>query len=98
MAREKGRATPARLVDSGRDLPMVDRLADREDLGGGERPAGLTIGADLGVDRGSLIGVERRGEKFISQIESAKRDDFNGFGEPVEVPSSSSKVRFRFPA
>lgn len=49
-ASEKGRATD-RLVASGRALAMVDRRPKALlDFGGGVRPAGLRVGADLGVD------------------------------------------------
>lgn len=97
VAREKGRATPPRLLDSGRALVIVDRREER-DFGGGERPAGLRMGADLGVERASLDGVERRGEKFMSRTDRAIREVLRGLGEPLEeVSSSSSRVRLRLP-
>lgn len=77
---------------------IVDRREER-DFGGGERPAGLRMGADLGVERASLDGVERRGEKFMSRTESAMREVLRGLGESLEevVSSSSSRVRLRLP-
>lgn len=68
------------------------RVADLLDLGGGERPAGLRIGADLGVVIESFEGVERRGEMFM-RVERAMRDVLMGFD--ALFSSSSSEVRFR---
>lgn len=97
MASEKGRATPPRLLSSGRPLVIVDRRAEEMDLGGGERPAGLRTGADLGVERESFEGVESRGEKLMSWTERVMREDLRGLGEPLVMSSSSSRVRLRLP-
>jgi hypothetical protein len=53
------------------------------------------MGADLGVDRESLDGVESRGEKFMSRIDRAMREVLRGFGEPLEISSSCSRERLR---
>lgn len=97
MARENGRATPPRLLGSGRALVIVDRRVEEMGLGGGERPAGLRMGADLGVDRESLDGVERRGEKFMSRTDRAMREVLRGLEDPLETSSSSSRERLRLP-
>lgn len=67
------------------------------DLGGGERPAGLIMGADLGVDREGLNGVESRGVKLMSRTDRAMREVLRGLGEPLEMSSSSSRERLRLP-
>lgn len=98
LAREKGRATPPRLLGSGRVFVIVDRrVEDVMDLSWGERPAGLTMGADLGVDRESLDGVESRGVKLMSRTDRAMREVLRGLGEPLEMSSSSSNERLRLP-
>lgn len=94
-AREKGRATPRLLYWSERGLAMSERrVADLLDLGGGERPAGLRMGADLGVViEGIFEGVERRGE-MLMRVERAMRDVLMGLD--ALLSSSSSNVRLRF--
>lgn len=72
------------------------RVADLLDFGGGERPAGLRIGADLGVAVEEVFnGVERRGEMLVLRAERAMRDVLMGF-EVLLFSSSSSNVRLRF--
>ena len=93
-AREKGRATPRLLYCSERGLAMSERrVADWLDLGGGERPAGLMMGADLGVVIEIFEGVERTGE-MLMRVERAMRDVLTGLD--ALLSSSSSKVRLRF--
>lgn len=94
VLREKGRVTP-RLLGPGRLLVMVDRRPDGlHDFGGGVRPAGLRMGADLGVDGAIFWGVIRRGETLTSRVVRAMREVLKGFGEPLAT-SSSSKARLR---
>jgi hypothetical protein len=76
---------------------IVDRREEEMDLGGGERPAGLRTGADLGVERESLEGVARRGEKLISRTERAMREVLRGLAALLVTSSSSSRVRLRLP-
>lgn len=94
-AREKGRETPRLLYCSERGLAMSERrVADLLDLGGGERPAGLRMGADLGVViEGIFEGVDRRGE-MLMRVERAMRDVLMGLD--ALLSSSSSNVRLRF--
>lgn len=96
-AREKGRATPRLLYWSERGLAMRERrVADLLDLGGGERPAGLRIGADLGVAVEEIFkGVEIRGEMLVLRVERAMRDVLMGL-VMLLFSSSSSDVRLRF--
>lgn len=94
VAREKGRAT-ARFPESGLDLAMADRRPSAlHDLDGGVRPAGLRIGADLGVDGIVFKGVEKCETLVVARVERAMRDVL-GLGDPLEI-SSSSRVRLRF--
>lgn len=94
-AREKGRATP-RLVGSGRTLAIDRRPGVLKDLGGGDRPAGLKIGADLGVEvEGPFLnGVDSRGVRW-SRVVSVRREVLSGLGEPFETSSSSSQDLLR---
>jgi hypothetical protein len=92
VAREKGRAT-ALFPESGLDLAMADRRPNALHDLGGVRPAGLRIGADLGVDGIVLKGVEKCGT--LGRVERAMRDVLRGLGDPLEI-SSSSRERLRF--
>lgn len=94
-ASEKGRATPRLLYCSERGLAMSERrVADLLDLGGGERPAGFRMGADLGVVIETFEGgVERTGETLM-RVERAMRDVLTGLD--ALLSSSSSEVRLRF--
>lgn len=70
------------------------RVADLLNFGGGERPAGLRTGADLGVVIVEIFeGVERRGE-MLMRVERAMRDILMGLD--ALFSSSSSNVRLRF--
>lgn len=65
------------------------------DLGGGDRPAGLRMGAERGVAGATFRGVERRGVMFVSWVVRAMRELLRGFGEPLATSSSSSRLRLR---
>lgn len=96
VARENGRATPRLLLGSGRALAIVDRRPDvLIDLGGGDRPTGLRIGAERGVDGVVFRGVERRGETLLSRVVRAMREVLRGLREPLAMSSSSSMLRLR---
>jgi hypothetical protein len=71
-------------------LEIAERRPGLLDFGGGERPAGLRIGADFGVEIvwEVLKGVERRGET----VERATREVLG----LETLGSSSSQVRLRF--
>lgn len=96
VARENGRATPRLFPGSGRPLAIVDRRPGvLTDFGGGDRPAGLRIGAERGVTGAIFRGVERRGVMLVLWVVvRAMRDVLRGLGEPF-AKSSSSILRLR---
>ena len=76
----------------------MDRwLNGLQSFGGGDRPAGLNKGADLGVKVVALERtIESRGVTLRSREVRAERAVLLGLGEPLEViSSSSSKIRLR---
>lgn len=88
-----------RLTDSGRLLAIVERRENGlQDLGGGERPAGLRLGADLGVDTVGLVGVVGlRGVTVVDfTVVRTMREVLKGLqGSLAGSRSSSSAPRLR---
>lgn len=88
-----------RLTDSGRLLAIVERRENGlQDLGGGERPAGRRLGADLGVDTVGLVGVVGlRGVTVVDlTVVRTMREVLNGLqGSLAGSRSSSSAPRLR---
>lgn len=98
-AREKGRLTLFLLAGSGRLFAMVERRANGlQGLACGERPAGLRVGADLGVDRDALGGVVgMRGAALDFTVVNVIREVFMGLVIFLMGScSSSSEPRLRF--
>lgn len=104
VAIENGRLTLFRLVGSGRvplvifDLRANGLQMDLRDWG--ERPAGLRLGADFGVDGWGVD--EMRGAGLVSIVFNANREVLRGLEGAVEMEvflldrsSSSSDPRLR---